>query len=320
MADWLSILGGLVVLIASANLLVRGAACIALALGISPMVVGLTLVAFGTSAPELMVSLEAALDGRGGLALANVVGSNVINIGVILGLSALARPIGQPWQTIVFEMRWLLAVTLLFPLAVLPFDGVTRGHGLALVVALGLFTAALIARERRATAPLRSADALPAAARRGAEGMAIDVALVVVGLLGLKVGGDWLVGGAVNLARSLAVSETLIGLTVVALGTSLPELATSVVAARRKEAELALGNVIGSNLFNLCGVLGVASLVAPFPIVWRETALSVGAMVVFAVALHVALKRGSFIGIGRGEGAVLLVLYAAYLGAELFAA
>ena len=254
--DWLALVGGLALLVGAASLLVRGAAALALRVGLSPLVVGLTVVAFGTSAPELVVSVQAALAGAGGIAVGNVVGSNIANVGLILGAAALVRPVLSDASVLRRDLPVLLAATLLAA-AVLHDQAVTRVEGAGLLLALVAYlvwSVVAARREREASDP-----DLPAPT--GSIGL--SVLLVAAGLAGLVLGSDLFVGGAVGLAERAGLSNAVIGLTVVALGTSMPELATSIVAAVRGESAIAVGNVIGSNLFNVLGILGVAALVAP---------------------------------------------------------
>lgn len=311
-ADVAIILGGLVALAVGAESLVRGASALARRLGLTPLVVGLTVVAFGTSLPEGVVSVQAAAGGQGAVALGNVVGSNIFNTGVILGLVALLQPLGVSLAVlrrdapVVVAVSILLAATLLLPV-------VGRGLGVASLLALAGYTAwnVRLARREAMAAPAAAFDAgLPGPSRRPWR----DLLLVVAGLALLVLGGRLLVDGAIALARSLAVSERVIALTVVAAGTSLPELATSVVAAVRRQAELAVGNILGSNVFNVLGILGAAAVVRPVPtaaVAW----LDVGVMTLLAVVLWPLLWTGRRL--QRMEGLLLLAIAAAHLAALL---
>lgn len=307
-SDILALAGGLALLTAGATALVRGAAALALRLGLTPLIVGLTVVAFGTSAPELVVSVEAALAGAGAIAVGNVVGSNVANIGLILGLVVLLRPFPVDRSLLRRDVPVLVAVTLGAAL-VLADRTVGAAEGAALVAGLVAYLVWSVRQARRDTA---AAALLPGAADLPVpSGPAWrDGVLVAGGLAGLVVGADLFVGGAVALAEAAGVSNAVIGLTVVAIGTSLPELATSLVAAWRGESEIAAGNVIGSNLFNLLGILGVAALVQPLSASGLALA-DVGVMVAFTLAMAVLMVLGRRL--VRTEGALLVGGYAAYL-------
>jgi cation:H+ antiporter len=282
----LAILIGLVALVVGADLLVRGAVWIALTLGMSRMAVGLTLVAMGTSLPELLVTLTAARTGSSEIAMANVIGSNTANILLIVGAAAAICPIVL--QVRRYELGYMLVAT-----------------------ALVLFTVGLLRRERTheehpGHEPRPKATPV---------GWLVNLALLGIGLVTLAYGAEWLVQGAVSIAASLGMSEAVIGMTIVAVGTSLPELATSAVAAKKGQPEIAIGNVIGSNIFNVGSVLGIAGLLQPF-------AVDVGALgrlmvmtVVSAVLLTVVLRwRG---GVSRGFGVLFLVCYFAFMTYEV---
>jgi cation:H+ antiporter len=255
--DFVAVAIGLVILVFAGDALVKGAVNLSLRLGIPALVVSLTVVAFGTSAPELLVGVKAILDGAPGLALGNVVGSNTANVLLVLGVPALIAGL----KTAEFETRrdylMMLGGTLLF--VALCFTGVlTWWHGIILLVALTVILVTTFMSSRAEPDDLEGADpSLP--------GWRIALYLGL-GLVGLPLGADLLVDGAVDIALLFGVSETVIGLTLVAIGTSLPELATTVMAAIRRHAEVALGNVIGSNLFNLLGIMGIAVLVGPVPV------------------------------------------------------
>jgi len=297
---------GLVGLYLGGELLVRSASSLARALGIAPMVIGLTVVAFGTSAPELAATLVAAFRGAPELAIANVVGSNVANIGLILGLTAIAYPLATSASFLRREVPWMLAATLL----VLPllFDGrLGRLEGLILWLALAAF---LLAAFRSGGVPDVLVDeALEAATAqrrpwRDALGVAAGVAV-------LAYGAHALVTGATALALIWGVPERVIGLTLVALGTSLPELASSLVAALRRETDIILGNVIGSNLFNLLAVLGTAAVVHPVEVPVAGLRLDLAIMLGFALAVVPLMLVGRRL--GRRDGALLLAAYVTYV-------
>ena len=301
--DVLALAGGLALLVGAASALVRGAAALALRLGLTPLVVGLTVVAFGTSAPELVVSVQAALAGAGGIAVGNVVGSNVANVGLILALAVLVRPIASDPALLRRDLPALVAVTALA--TVLLWDrALGRGEGAVLVVGLVGYLVWSVWAARREQAAVE----LPATEPTGPAWR--DVLFVAGGLGGLVVGADLFVGGAVRLAEAAGVSNAAIGLTVVAVGTSLPELATSVVAAARGEGEMAAGNVVGSNVFNLLGILGVAALVDPLEAPGLRP-VDLAVMAAFTLALVPMMLSGRRL--VRAESALLLAGYVAYM-------
>jgi cation:H+ antiporter len=300
---------GIALLIGGAWLLVTGGARIAELLGVAPVVIGLTIVAFGTSAPELFVCLVAALRGNADLMLGNIVGSNLANLGLILGAAALIMPVAIDKHMIRLEIPLLLFATLLF--AVLCWDhNLGRLDGLWLVLLFGFFMLSTLrstigAGGRKIEAP----ELKPGVGAR--RGFLVNGGLVAAGVAGLVGGGHFLVGSAVTIATRLGASESLIGLTLVAVGTSLPELATTIVASVRKEGGIALGNVVGSNLFNLLAVGGTVALI--HPVAAEPTLLShqIPGMAVMTLALPLlCLRRDS---VGRAWGGALLLLYAVIL-------
>ncbi len=307
-------IAGLVLLALGAELLVRGASRLALTFGISPLVVGLTVVAFGTGSPELAVSLQSGLAGQGGLAIGNVVGSNIFNVLFVLGLSALLIPLAVTPQVIRQEIPFMVAVSLL--LWGLAYDGhLGRWEAALLLALLVVYTVFLIWQSRRAQARVRRefAEALPApVASAWDRHWSVQLLLVVAGLVLLVFGARWLVRAAVAFATYLGVSKLVIGLTIVAVGTSLPEIATSVIAAVRGERDMAVGNVIGSNIFNILGVLGVTGLVAPMGLTVAPGVLGFGMLVMLAAAI--ACIPVAFTGrvIARWEGGLFLFYFAAY--------
>ncbi|THD83611.1 calcium/sodium antiporter [Aliigemmobacter aestuarii] len=276
------VVAGLILLVFGGDGLVKGAVALALRLGIPALIVGLTVVAFGTSAPELLVSVTAALDGAAGIAIGNVVGSNIANILLILGLPAIITTIHSSQIDTRRGYYTMLAVSLGF--ALLCFTGpLIWWHGLLLLAAL----AAMILDNIRSARAHKAANEDVELEGADENMQAWKVAAYILGgLVGLGVGANLLVTGAVNIARDFGISETVIGLTLVAIGTSLPELVTSIVAAIRKQADVALGNVIGSNIFNILSILGITALIAPLPvdpaILWRDN------WVMMAVALALA--------------------------------
>ncbi|MFP8961756.1 calcium/sodium antiporter [Streptomyces nanhaiensis] len=312
----LLVAGGLVVLVGGGELLVRGASGLAARLGLSPLVIGLTVVAFATSAPEFAVTLDAALQGEPDLAVGNVVGSNMVNVLLILGASAVVLPLAVGAQLVRLDLPILVGVSVL--LLVLAADGaVTTGDGALLLAVIVGYTALtlVLGRRQAGTAPSGTA------AGQGAERpLWAQFAAVAVGVGLLAVGARMLVEGAVGIATGFGVSSLVIGLTVVAVGTSLPELATTLIAARRGERDLAVGNIVGSCIFNICVVLGLAGVIAAdgVPVAPAAVALDIPLMIATSVALLPVAFTG--LAIARWEGALFLALYAAYTAYVLLAA
>lgn len=301
----LLVLPGIALLVVGAEVLVRGAVRIAAAARIPPIVIGLTIVAFGTSAPEFAVSLRAGLEGRGAVALGNVLGSNIFNVLVILGISALVRPLIVRERLVRFDVPVMIGASALFFL-VGTGGSVGRGEGLFLL-ALLLLQTVLLVRQGRSD---RSGEA---AARPGRARLPAAVGAIAAGLALLVFGSRWLVDGATAIALSFGVSERVVGLTIVAWGTSLPELATSVVAAVRGERDIAVGNVVGSNVFNLLGVLGAAALLAPAGIPVGPSAFRLDGPVMLAAALACFPVFLTGRSIARREGALFLAGFIGYL-------
>jgi cation:H+ antiporter len=305
---WL-LLGGLIALVAGGELLVRGASRLAGALGLSPLVIGLTVVAFGTSAPELAVSLAAGLGGNPAIALANVVGSNIFNILLILGVCAVAVPLVVAQQVVRLEVPILIVASLaLLGLAadrrIVPLEGALLFGGLV------VYTVWAIRRSRRESAAVRAE--YEAEFGRGRARLLLPAVLVVAGLALLVAGAQGFVAGAVALARAWGVDEVVIGLTIVAAGTSLPEVVTSLVASLKGERDIAIGNVIGSSLFNILSIAGLAAIVTPGGLTVAPSllALDLPVMVACAVACLPIFAHGYRI--ARAEGAFFLALYVAY--------
>lgn len=304
----LSIIIGLICLYFGAEGLVRGSSSLALRLGVKPLVIGLTVVAYGTSMPELVVSSKAALDGYGGIAIGNIVGSNIFNIAFILGLSALIRPLRVNLQVIRLDMPVMILASLLF-FALFQDITLTRPEGLIFTSGIALYTVGLLYLSRK-EAEKASAQELHASIPEKRKHLVLDLGLIVGGLVLLVVGARLLVDGAVKLAELWGVSKAVIGLTIVAAGTSLPELATSVIAAIHKETDIAIGNVVGSNIFNILGILGISSLLAPL----NGTGISMidlSVMIGTAIVLLPFMRTGFVL--NRWEGAVLLCIYGGYL-------
>ncbi|KFN41536.1 calcium/sodium antiporter [Arenimonas metalli] len=303
-------LAGLALLIVGADLLVRGASRLSLSLGIAPLVVGLTVVAFGTSAPELAVSVKGALDGQTDIALGNVVGSNIFNILFILGLSALIAPLVVDRQLIRQEVPIVIGLSLLVGGMVLDLR-LSAAEGALLVLLIAGYTLLLYFQGKNAPASEVTDDLLPTGPAWLSR-LPAQLALILVGLGMLVLGSRWLVDSAITFAEMLGVSQLVIGLTIVAAGTSLPEVATSVIAALRGEREIAVGNVLGSNIFNLGAVLGISSIVSGSGLTVPPSLLAFDLPVMIAVA--VACLPVLFTGhlIARWEGAVFLGYYVAY--------
>ncbi len=302
---------GLVALIAGAEAMVRGASRLAASWGISPLVVGLTVVAFGTSAPEMAVSVGAALSGSSDLAIGNVVGSNIANVLLILGISALVAPLLVAEQIIRQEIPIMIGASLL--VAVMALDGGIGRVEAALLFALVIaYTVYLVVQSRRASQATEDEFSSEIPTSSWDRHWGVQAALVLGGLALLVLGADWLVGAAVVFARHFGVSDLVIGLTVVAVGTSMPEIATSLIAALRGQRDIAVGNVIGSNIFNLLAVLGAAGMVSTGGLNVPEAARNFDLWVMLAVAfacLPILLTGRE---IARWEGAVFLGYYAAY--------
>jgi len=303
----LLLVAGLALLLVGGEALVRGASTLAASWGVSRLMIGLTIVAFGTSAPELAVSLGSELTGREDMALGNVLGSNIFNVLFILGISALVSPLLVGRQLIRLEVPILIGVSLLSLLLCL--DGrVGRLDGLVLVAGLLAYTAfAIVQGRKEGNSNTAASDGRPPPR------MLVQIALVLGGLAVLVLGAKWFVEGAEAVARALGVSELIIALTVVAGGTSLPEVATSVVASLRGERDIAVGNVIGSNLFNLLGVLGVTGLVASDGVGVAPDALAFDLPVMVAVALVCLPVFFTGNVISRWEGGLFLAYYAGYV-------
>jgi len=306
---------GLVLLVIGAELLVRGASTLAVAVGLSPLVIGLTVVAFGTSAPEMAVSVQAAHKGLADMAVANVVGSNTFNVLVILGLSALAIPLAVASQLLKFDLPVMVAVSLLLCGIAYALGEVGRGVGIAFIALLVAYTGVLIWLGRRETTREAKASAQrnePAKVKAKTGAIVLSLVFVIAGLAMLVFGTHWLLDGATVLATAMGVSELVIGLTLVAAGTSLPELATSVVAAVRGQRDIAVGNVVGSNVFNILGVLGIAATLSPAPIVFSPQVLRVDLPVMLLVAIVAVPVFITGRIVSRPEGLLFVAGYVAY--------
>ena len=308
---WL-LIPGLVLLLAGGEWLVRGASRLALRLGIPRVIIGLSLVAFGTSAPELAVSVLSSYQGKSGIAVGNVVGSNIVNILLILGLSAAVMPVAVSKRIIRIEVPIMVGTALLFLL--LAYDGhLSRADGVVLVVIFIAYIA-WMARTARSDPSLEAE--LPDGNGGSGGGWAVYLrllVLVVAGLAGLILGSRWLIDGAVALARMLGVSELIIGLTLVAAGTSLPELVTSVIASIRGERDIAVGNAVGSNIFNILSVLGFSTVVSPEGLQVASSIIRFDAPVMIAVSVACFPIFFNGFQIKRWEGILFSVYYVFYV-------
>lgn len=304
---------GLILLVVSADWLVKGASRLAGVCGISPLVIGLTVVAFGTSAPELAVSVMSAFKGQTDLALGNVVGSNIFNVLFILGLAAMVTPLIVAQQLVRLDVPVMIVVSVM--VLVLGYDGnIGRLDGLLFFAGGVGYTVFLIRQSRRETneaVKLEYEKEFGLAEEKST--MLVDIGLVVVGVGGLVLGSKFLVDGAVEIATYFGVSELIIGLTIVSVGTSLPEVATSVVAAYRGERDIAVGNVVGSNILNILSVLGLSSIIAPQGINVAASALAFDIPVMIAIAVVCLPIFFAGYQITRFNGAVFFIFYILYV-------
>jgi cation:H+ antiporter len=302
---------GFLALIAGGEVLVRGASGLARSLGLSPLVIGLTVVSFATSAPELAVTLDASLSGRPGLAVGNVVGSNIVNVLLVLGFSALFLPLAVRSAVTKRDVPVMIALSVL--LLVLALDGsVSQLDGVVLVLLLLAYVAYSVRAGRRHYKEDRADEESGADEGVKPHRPWVDAILVLAGVALLVVGARSLVTSATEIATALGLSELIIGLTVVAIGTSLPELATSVVAAARGERELAVGNVVGSNIFNIGAVMGIVATVSPGGVPVEPSAVNFDLPVMVAVAVALLPIAFTGYGIARWEGGLFVAYYAAY--------
>ncbi len=305
----LLIIIGLILLYFGAEWLVRGAVSIARRLGISPLVIGLTIVAYGTSAPEMTVSIQSALAGQGDIAAANVIGSNIFNIAVILGLTALICPINIGAPIIRLDMPAMIAVSVAGWLC-LADRRMERWEGLILIAGAIAYTAWAFYRSRQVPVDGPVLAEVETALPARTDPTALALALIIGGLIALVFGSKALVTGATQIARFWGVSDAVIGLTIVSAGTSLPELATSVVAAKRRQSDIAVGNVVGSNIFNILAILGTSALLVPYSAPGIQTVDLVAMFGLASIALP--FMWSGFV-LARWEGGVLLMLFGAYL-------
>ena len=310
----LLLVGGFGALYFGAEWLVRGAARIAAAMGTSPVVVGLTLVSLGTSAPELVVGVIATLNGEGGLLMGNVLGSNLANIGLIMGATALIAPLAVADRVISRDVPIMILITIfVFPL-VLDLE-VDRGDGLIMLVLLVLYVGFTFWSAEDEIQNIRQeVGSLAEDAEEGLAGAGWlrNLGLVAAGAAGLGFGGQAIVASAIYLAEALGASPELIGLTIVAIGTSLPELVTSLVAAARKQADIAVGNIVGSNIFNITAVMGVSAVVRGYPVGDSILALQLPAVLILSVLVWPVVATARTV--RRIEGFLLLVAYFGFMG------
>jgi cation:H+ antiporter len=303
----LYLVGGLIMLFIGAEGLIRGSSNLAIKIGITPLVVGLTVVAFGTSTPELVVSLKAALLGNSSISLGNVVGSNIANIALILGVAALIRPLDVHAKVIMREIPIMIGISLL--LLLLLIDGELGFiDGLIFVIGLIVYLVVNVLIARKEKNP--EIDSEFSEGLKSKLGIPVSIVLMIAGLGLLILGANLFVQSAVAIAKIFNVSDAIIGLTIVAIGTSLPELITSIVASYKKEADIAIGNVVGSNVFNILGILGITALIIPISSVGISY-VDLGVMLFTAITLF-PLSRTRF-SISRFEGALLLAGYGGYI-------
>jgi cation:H+ antiporter len=315
----LGLLAGLVLLVGGAELLVRGASKLAVAAGISPLVIGLTVVAYGTSAPELAVSLNATLHGQADVAVGNVVGSNIFNVLFILGISAVVSPLVVSAQLVRLDVPVMIAAS--FALLGIGLDGrIGRIEGAALALAITVYTVHLIRAGQKETRDARVLAGGPASPRPAPLTLLANLALALAGLALLVAGSRLLVNGAITIATRIGVSELVIGLTVVAAGTSLPELATSVLATVRGERDIAVGNIVGSNVFNILAILGVCGLVGEGGVAVPAAAMRFDIPVMVGVAVLCLPILFTDHRISRREGLLLIGYYIAYVTYLILAA
>jgi len=307
------LVAGFIFLVKGADLLVDGAASIARRLRISDLVIGLTVVAFGTSTPELFVNIVASLSGNSEIAIGNVLGSNIANILLILGIASMIYPLsvgrGTVWREIPFSLLAALVLGVVANDHLIDrygFSEISRGDGFVFLLFFVIFiyysgTIALTVNGAEEQAPEKQ------------RGTAVSILLVAAGLVGLTIGGQWIVNGATRIALALGMSEALVGLTIVAIGTSLPELATSAVAAYRRNVEIAVGNVVGSNIFNIFFVLGISSVIKPLPF-QTVSNTDIGMVILASLVLFAVMFTGRRHTMDRWEGALMLGGYVVYIG------
>jgi cation:H+ antiporter len=299
---------GLVVLILGGDFLVKGASSIALRLNLSPLVVGLTIVAFGTSAPELLISVKSALGGSPDLAMGNVIGSNICNLALVLGITAIISPIFVQKNSI--NVDWPMTMGSALLLYLLVREGFVDSHeGILFVSLLVLYIVFVIWKSRKDAKTAENLEAdfdLPESPNK----LSKDLMFILIGSAGLFFGAEWFVGGAQDLARFMGVEERIIGITVLAIGTSLPELVTSSVASFKKETDLALGNLMGSNIFNILSILGITSIIKEIKV--SDVILNTDMIWMLGVTLIILPLMLARRQLGRVDGVILLMIYIYY--------
>ncbi|MEI6421286.1 MAG: calcium/sodium antiporter [Lentisphaerota bacterium] len=307
MIESILIISGLVLLYYGAEWLVGGGASLAVKAGVTPLVVGLTVVAFGTSCPELVVSVDAAISHHGEISIGNVVGSNIFNIALILGLSAIIRPLKVQMQLIRFDTPIMIATSILFAVFFLD-KKISRPEALILFAGIIAYTVTVIRMARKEVRKNRD-DGISGELHAEYD-LTVSLYFIIAGLVALVAGARVFVEGSIMIAHKFKISEAVIGLTIVAAGTSLPELATSVVAAAKKQADISIGNIVGSNIFNILCIIGIAGLVSPI-YAPGISAVDIGMMLVTAIILFPLMKTGFVI--NRLEGFILISIYIGYI-------
>jgi cation:H+ antiporter len=308
----LLLLAGLAVLIVGGEVLVRGAVGLSAAMKISPLVIGMTVVSFGTSAPELLVSLQSAMDGNPGIAIGNVIGSNIANLALVLGITVIIFPIVAEKQTKRIDYPMMMLASVLFAVFALN-NMIDRWEGFVFIGILVAFTIFLIRSSRKDEKSklenVLESDEIDASEVK--DSLGISLLLLLVGLVSLYFGSEWFVGGASDLASKFGLSDSVIGVTVVAFGTSAPELVASIMAAVKKQSDISVGNLIGSNIFNVFAVLGVTSVVKPVGV--DQSVMNFDMIWMLAVALSMVLILYLGDKIGRWKGVLLLSAYFSYI-------
>lgn len=310
------IVGGLVLLLAGGEILVRGSVGVARRLGMSELMIGLTLVGFGTSMPEMVTSLQALSDGAVGISVGNVIGSNVANVLLVIGAACVIYPIATHPRALARDGLVMLAATILFAI-VLWFDGFNRVTGIVFIVILLAYLIASVILDRRKGSPAGDVHAGEAEIVETHEPLWLSLLLAVGGIAGVIFGAKLLVAGGSDLARAFGISETVIGLSIVAIGTSLPELVTSVVSALKGKADVALGNVIGSNIFNILGIMGVSAAVYPFSVLSQPAASGAAPLEVEAMQFGAGQSLITMQDMGALALSVFLLFLFAYTGRKL---
>jgi len=302
------IVGGLVLLFLGADWLVKGAVTMALHLGLSPLIVGLTVVALGTSLPEALVSVQASLDNQGGIALGNVIGSNILNIALILGLSALIQPLKVDSHLVKADVPLLVGASFLLIVLLEDFH-ISRMEGALLLLEIVFYVCGNILTVKR-TSPAEDEIEGMEIPEDPSKNLLRDIGFLILGLIALAFGSNFLVSGTIDLARIWGLSEALIGLTIVSIGTGTPELATALMAAYRKTADIAIGNAVGSNLFNIMFVVGLAGLVAPMDATGINSS---DLYVMFGLTILLLPTVWTGMVLDRKEGFLFVAIYVAYL-------